>query len=388
MPCTAHASGETGDRRSSFGCAASATVQPSLIVKTAPSWRGIVSFTHLAREGRMTVTIGRRELLAALGGAAVAWPLAARAQQADRVRLLVAMMGGRNADTDPEGRAWFAAFRQGLQELGWVEGRNFRADYRWPAGDLDRMRAIAKEFVDLKPDVMFAGNTPSVVALLRETHTIPIVFTNLSDPVGTGVVGGLASPGGNATGFAAYEYSLAGKWLEILKEIAPAVTRVTLLFNPETAPYAPYYLSFIKTSAPAFGVTANAASVRSISEMEAAIEAQARAPGGGLIVLPDTFTFSNRAPLIALAARHRLPAIYAVRGQAIDGGLLSYGPDTVDLYRRAAGYVNRILKGEKPADLPVQAPTKYELVINLKTAKAIGIDVPTTLLARADEVIE
>jgi putative ABC transport system substrate-binding protein len=272
--------------------------------------------------------------------------------------------------------------------LGWVEGRNFRADYRWPAGDLDRMRAIAKEFVDLKPDVMFAGNTPSVVALLRETHTIPIVFTNLSDPVGTGVVGGLASPGGNATGFAAYEYSLAGKWLEILKEIAPAVRRVTLLFNPETAPYAPYYLSFIKTSAPAFGVEANAASIRSISEMEAAIEAQARAPGGGLIVLPDTFTFSNRAPLIALAARHRLPAVYAVRGPAIDGGLLSYGPDTVDLYRRAAAYVDRILKGEKPADLPVQTPTKYELVINLKTAKALGLDVPPTLLARADEVIE
>jgi len=330
----------------------------------------------------------RREFMTLLGGAAAAWPLAARAQQGDRVRLLVAMMGGRNADTDPEGRAWFMAFRQALQELGWVEGRNFRADYRWPAGDLDRMRAIAKEFVDLKPDVMFAGNTPSVVALLRETHTIPIVFTNLSDPVGTGVVGGLASPGGNATGFAAYEYSLAGKWLEILKEIAPTVRRVTLLFNPETAPYAPYYLSFIKTSAPAFGVEANAASIRSISEMEAAIEAQARAPGGGLIVLPDTFTFSNRAPLIALAARHRLPAVYAVRGPAIDGGLLSYGPDTVDLYRRAAAYVDRILKGEKPADLPVQAPTKYELVINLKTARALGLEVPPTLLARADEVIE
>ena len=250
----------------------------------------------------------RRNFITLIGGAAAAWPLAARAQRGDRVRLLVAMMGGRNADTDPEGRAWFMAFRQALQELGWVEGRNFRADYRWPAGDLDRMRAIAKEFVDLKPDLMFAGNTPSVVALLRETHTIPIVFTNLSDPVGTGVVGGLASPGGNATGFAAYEYSLAGKWLEILKEIAPAVRRVTLLFNPETAPFAQHYLSFIETSAPAFGVTANAASVRSISEMEAAIEAQARAPGGGLVVLPDTFTFSNRALLIALAARHRRPS--------------------------------------------------------------------------------
>jgi putative ABC transport system substrate-binding protein len=330
----------------------------------------------------------RREFILALGGAAAAWPFAARAQQGDRVRLLVAMMGGRNADTDPEGRAWFVAFRQALQELGWVEGRNFRSDYRWPAGDLDRMRAIAKEFVDLKPDVIFAGNTPSVEALLRETHTIPIVFANLADPVGTGLIESLARPGGNATGFAGYEYSLGGKWLEMLKEIAPAVTRVAILFNPETAHYAQYYLSFIETSAAGFGVTANAAPIRSIKEMEAAMEAQARALGGGLVVLPDTFTFSNRAPLIALAARHRLPAIYAARGQAIDGGLLSYGPDQVDLYRRAPSYVARILKGEKPADLPIQAPTKYELVINVKTAKALGIEVPPTLLARADEVIE
>ena len=329
----------------------------------------------------------RREFITLIGGAA-AWPLAARAQQGDRVQLLVAMMGGRNADTDPEGRAWFVAFRQALQELGWVEGRNFRSDYRWPAGDLDRMRAIAKEFVDLKPDVIFAGNTPSVEALLSETHTIPIVFANLADPVGTGLIESLARPGGNATGFAGYEYSLGGKWLEMLKEIAPAVTRVAVLFNPETAPFAQQYLSFIETSASTFGVTANAASIGSISEIEAAIEAQARASGGGLIVLPDTFTFSNRAPLIALAARHRLPAIYAVRGQAVDGGLLSYGPDLVDLHRRAAGYVDRILRGVKPSDLPVQAPTKYELVINLKTAKALGLEIPSSVLARADEVIE
>ena len=330
----------------------------------------------------------RREFVSLLGGAAAAWPLAARAQRGDRVRLLVAMMGGRNADTDLEGRAWLAAFRQALQELGWVEGRNFRADYRWPSGDLDRMRAIAKEFVDLKPDVMFAGNTPSVEALLRESRTIPIVFANLADPVGTGLIESLARPGGNATGFAGYEYSLAGKWLEMLKEIAPAATRVAILFNPETAPFAQHYLSFIETSAPAFGVTANAASVRSISEMEAAIEAQARAPGGGLVVLPDTFTFSNRALLIALAARHRLPAIYATRGQAIDGGLLSYGPDIVDLYRRAAAYVDRILRGEKPADLPVQNPNKYVLMVNLKTAKALGLTIPDKVMALADEVIE
>jgi putative ABC transport system substrate-binding protein len=250
------------------------------------------------------------------------------------------------------------------------------------------MQAIAKEFIDLKPDVMFAGNTPSLEALLRETRTIPIVFANLADPVGSGVVGSFAHPGGNATGFTGYEYSLAGKWLEMLKEIAPAVTRVAVLFNPETAPYARHYLRFIETSAPAFGVTVNAASIRSISEIEATIEAQARAPGGGLVVLPDAFTSSNRAPLIASAARHRLPAIYAIRGQAVDGGLLSYGPDSIDLYRRTAAYVDRILKGEKPSDLPVQQPTKYETVINLKTAKALGLQIPDKLLALADEVIE
>jgi putative tryptophan/tyrosine transport system substrate-binding protein len=266
----------------------------------------------------------RRQFITLLGGAAVAWPLAARAQQqGDRVRRLAAMMGGRNADIDPEGRAWFMAFRKALEDLGWVEGRNFRADYRWPSGDVDRMEAIAKEFIDLKPDIMFAGNTPSVSALLRQTRTIPIVFTNLSDPVGTGVVENLARPGANVTGFTAYEYSLAGKWLEILKEVAPLVTRVVVLFNPETAPYAQYYLSVIDTSAAAFGVTANGAAIRSISEMEIAIEAQGRIPGTGLIVLPDTFTFTHRAQQIAATACHRLPAIYALRGQALAGGLLS-----------------------------------------------------------------
>src|SRR5499427_442392 len=230
----------------------------------------------------------RRSFITLLGGAA-AWPLAVRAEQADRVRRLAAMMGGRNADTDPEGRAWFSVFRQGMQDLGWVEGRSFRADYRWPAGDLDRMRVIAKEFVDLQPDVLVAGNTPAVLSLLRETRTIPVVFTLLSDPVGTGVVASLARPGGNATGFTAFEYSLAGKWLEMLKDIAPAVTRVALLFNPETSPH---YLSFIETAAPAFKVAVTSASIRSVSEMEEAVTAHAREPGGGLVVLPDTFTFA------------------------------------------------------------------------------------------------
>jgi len=329
----------------------------------------------------------RREFITLIGGAA-AWPLAARAQQSERVRHLAAMMGGRNADTDPEGRTWFAAFRQGLQELGWIEGRSFRADYRWPAGEPERMRLIAKEFVDLKPDVLFAASTPAVLALLQETRTIPIVFTNLSDPIGTGVVTSYAQPGGNATGFTAYEYSLAGKWLEMLKEVAPAARKVAVLFNPETAPYAHHYLSFIQTAAPDFGVTANAISVRSVGEMEKAVEAHAREAGTALVALPDGFTLNNRAPLLALAARHRLPAIYSFRIHVTEGGLLSYGPATVDLYRRAASYVDRVLKGEKPGDLPVQQPTKFELVINLKTAKALGLTVPDSLLARADEVIE
>jgi putative ABC transport system substrate-binding protein len=329
----------------------------------------------------------RRAFISALGSAA-AWPLVAHAQQGERVRHLAAMMGGRNADTDPEGRSWFAALRQGLQELGWIEGRSFRADYRWPAGEPERMRLIAKEFVSLKPDVLFAGSTPAVLALLQETRTIPIVFTNLSDPVGTGVVTSYAQPGGNATGFTAYEYSLAGKWLEMLKEVAPAARKVALLFNPDTAPYAHHYLSFIQTAAPAFGVTANTISVRSVAEMEKAVEAHAREAGTALVALPDGFTLNNRAPLLALAARHRLPAIYSFRIHATEGGLLSYGPATVDLYRRAASYVDRILKGEKAAELPVQAPTKYELVINLKTARTLGLTVPPSLLATADEVIE
>jgi ABC-type uncharacterized transport system substrate-binding protein len=330
----------------------------------------------------------RRSFISLVGGAA-AWPVATRAQQpGQRVRHLAAMMGARNADTDPEGRAWFAAFRQGLQELGWVEGRNFRADYRWPAGEADRMRVIAQDFVDLQPDVLFAASTPAVLALLRETRTIPIVFTNLSDPVGTGVVASIVRPGGNVTGFSAYENSIAGKWLEVLREMAPAARRVAVLSNPETAPCPDCYLSFIAAAASTFGVAAKAVSVRTVGEMEAAVEAHAREAGAALIVLPDAFTVINRAPLLALAARYRLPAIYAFRIHAVEGGLVSYGSVTVDLYRRAASYIDRILKGEKPGDLPVQAPTKYELVINLKTAKALGLDVPPTLLARADEVIE
>jgi putative tryptophan/tyrosine transport system substrate-binding protein len=331
----------------------------------------------------------RREFIAVLGGAAAAgWPLAASAQQAARVRRVAAIMGGQNGDTDPEGRAWFLAFRKALKDLGWEEGHNFYIEYRWPAGDLDRIQAIAKEFVDLKPDVIFAGNTPSVVALLRETRSVPIVFTNLSDPVGTGVVGSLARPGGNVTGFAAYEYSFTGKWVEMLKEIAPAVTRVTLLFNPETAPHAQHYLSFMKTSVTQFGMEATAAPIRSINEMETAIEEQARAPGRWSRRIARHVHFRQSRPAdygdrpVPPAGHIRTPWPGDRRR------LLSYGPDTADLYRRAASYVDRVLKGEKAGDLPVQNPIKYELVVNLKTAKALGLDVPPMLLARADEVIE
>src|SRR5262249_53192520 len=250
------------------------------------------------------------------------------------------------------------------------------------------MRVIARDFVEAKPDVLFAGSTPGVLALLAETRTLPIVFTNLNDPVGTGAVASFARPGGNATGFTAFEYSLAGKWLEMLKEVAPAARRIALVFNPETAPYARHYLTFIQAAAPALGVTANSVAVGSVAEMEAAVEAHARSAGGALVALPEGFIVTTRASLIALAARLRLPAIYPARNYVVEGGLLSYGPATTDLYRRSASYVDRILKGEKPADLPVQQPTKFELVINLKTANVLGLTVTPTLLARADEVIE
>jgi putative ABC transport system substrate-binding protein len=329
----------------------------------------------------------RREFIA-LAGAAAAWPLAAHAQQPNRLGHLAALMGGRNGDTDAEGRAWFAAFRKSLQELGWVEGRNFRADYRWPAGDVDRMRILARDFTASKADVLFAGNTPSVQALLAETLAIPIVFANLSDPVGSGLVASLAWPGGNVTGFTAYEYSLAGKWLEMLKEIAPAVTRVALLFNPESAPYAQHYLSFIEAAAPTLAVSVRAAPGRDLTEIEALIAGQAAEAGGGLVLLPDAFSVAHRVPLITMANRHRLPVIGFTRGFALDGALLSYGPDSVDLYRRAASYVDRILRGANPGELPVQQPVKYETVVNAKTGAALALTIPQSFVVRADEMIE
>jgi ABC-type uncharacterized transport system substrate-binding protein len=333
----------------------------------------------------MTVTIGRRELLAALGGAA-AWPLAARAQQAERMRLIGVLMT--YAESDPEGQAWVAAFRERLQKLGWAEGRNIRIATRWATPDVEAMQRFAKELVALQPDLILSQSTPTTAALLQHTRTIPVIFANIADPVGSGFVASFPRPGGNATGFVLFEPTMAGKWLELLKEIAPRVTRVAFLFNPATATYFEYYTNPFKAAAASFGVEAIAAPVHDRSELESAFAAQAREPNGSLIVLPDSFLNAHSVEITTLAARYRLPAVYPYRLYIKVGGLLSYGNDVFDNYRRAAGYVDRILKGEKPGELPVQAPVKFELVLNLKTAKDLGLTLPPMLLARADEVIE
>jgi ABC-type uncharacterized transport system substrate-binding protein len=330
--------------------------------------------------------IGRRECLALLGGAAVVWPLGARAQQAERVRRIGLLMSA--SENDQEYQADMAAFREGLQKLGWTDGRNIRIDARWGAADAESMQRFAKELVALRPDLIVSQNTPTTAALLQQTRTIPIVFVQVVDPVGSRFVASLARPGGNVTGFINLEPTMAGKWLELLKEIAPRVERVAILFNPTTAPFAEYFLNPFKAAAPSFAVEAIAAPVHDASEIEAVVAAQAREPNGGLIVMPDSFLTAHRAEVTSLAARHRLPAVYPFRMYAEGGGLLSYGNDFLDQYRRAASYVDRILKGANPNELPVQAPVKFELVINLKTAKALGLDVPSQLQQRADEVIE
>jgi putative ABC transport system substrate-binding protein len=327
----------------------------------------------------------RREFITLLGGAA-AWPLAARAQQAAGMRRIGVLMA--YAESDSEAQAFVAAFREGLQKLGWTEGRNVRIDIRWGNVDVESMRRFAKELVALQPDLILAHNTPTTAALLQQTRTIPIIFANVSDPVGSGFVASFPRPGGNVTGFTNIEPTMAGKWLELLKEIAPRVARVAFLFNPATAPYAEYYLKPFKAAAASFAVEVIAAPVRDTSELESVIATQARAPNGGLIVMTDSFTTAHRAEITSLAARHRLPAVYPYRFFTELGGLLSYGSDQPDNFRRAATYADRILKGAKPSELPVQAPVKFELVINMKTAKALGLDVPAQLQQRADEVIE
>jgi putative tryptophan/tyrosine transport system substrate-binding protein len=329
--------------------------------------------------------IGRREFIALLGGAAAAWPMAARAQQS--MRRIGVLMG--YPENDPEAQAFIAAFRDVLQKFGWVRGRNIGIDIRWakPA-DADLMQRFAKELVASQPDLILSSTTPTTAALLRETRAIPIVFVIVADPVGSGFVASFPKPGGNVTGFVVSEGSLPGKWLGLLKEIAPRVNRVAFVFNPATAAFAEFYLNPFKATAGSFGVKAITAPVQDTSELESVVAAQAGEPNGSIIVMPDSFTTAHREQITSLAARYRLPAVYPYRFHTEIGGLLSYGIDPADNFPRAAGYADRILKGEKPADLPVQAPTKYELVINLKTARALGITVPDTLLARADEVIE
>jgi putative tryptophan/tyrosine transport system substrate-binding protein len=328
----------------------------------------------------------RREFITLLGGAAAAWPLAARAQQADGVRRIGVLMG--YAESDREGQALVAAFREGLQKLGWAEGRNIRIDTRWAALDEEVMQRFAKELVALQPDLILTQSTPTTAAMLQQTRTIPIIFANISDPVGSGFVASFPRPGGNVTGFTNIEPTMAAKWLELLKEIAPRVAKVAFLFNPATAPYAEYYLNPFKAAAASFAMEAIAAPVRDTSKLESVIAAQAHAPNGGLVVITDSFMNAHRVDITSLAARYRLPAVYPYRMFTEVGGLLSYGNDQVDNYQRGATYADRILKGAKPSELPVQAPVKFELVINLKTAKALGLDVPLHLQQRADEVIE
>ena len=316
----------------------------------------------------------RRAFITLLGGAAIAWPLSGSTQQLDRVRRIGVLMGF--LESDPEAQARVAAFREGLQKLGWTEGRNVQIDTRWAALDAQAMQRFAKELVGLQPDVILAHTTPATLAAQQETRTIPIVFVQVADPVGSGLVASFSRPAANVTGFTTVEPTMGGKWLEVLKEVAPRVARVASVFNPATAPYSEHYLNSFKAAAASFGVEAIVARVHDATTLESAISAQAQEPNGGLIVLPDLSMANYRDAIIALAARHRVPAIYPFRYFAASGGLLSYGSDPLDQVARAATYADRILKGTSPSELPVQAPVKFELVINLKTAKALGLDVP------------
>jgi putative ABC transport system substrate-binding protein len=325
----------------------------------------------------------RREFIAGLGSAA-GWPLAAWAQQPDRMRRIGVLMG--LGEDDPLGKPRISAFTHALADLGWTDGRNVRVDLQGTGGDINRTRALAQKLVSLKPDIILTGAVPPTTAVLRETQTIPIVFVNVSEPVDRGFVAGLNRPGGNITGFAIYEGSMGGKWLELLSEIAPGLKRAAIMFNPDATILSTYMPSF-ETAARSLKVVPITAPVHDDGEIETAIVALGREPGG-LIVLADVFNGAHRAPIIMAAARNNVPAVYALSDFVRDGGLLSYGADQVDIWRRAATYVDRILRGAKPGDLPVQFPTKFEMAVNLKTAKALGLTVPQSILLRADEVIE
>jgi putative ABC transport system substrate-binding protein len=331
------------------------------------------------------VDVRRRQFITLLGGAAATWPLAARAQQPERMRRIGVLMS--LAEGDEEGQQWLAIFLRELRDLSWTDGRNANIQYRWAAGNLETARVHAAELIALKPDVVLAQSTTALIALKEQTSTIPLVFVNVTDPVGLGFVASLARPGGNITGFSNYEPLIVSKWLEILKELSPGLKRLLVVWHPPTTP-SKELGTVVEATAKSFALGASIRPVRDAAELESAVTAFGREMGGGVLVLPGSFTATNRELIARLVASNRLPAIYPFPFFVASGGLASYGSDTRDLFRRSASYIDRILNGTKPADLPVQAPTKYELVINLKTAKALGLDVPPTLLARADEVIE
>jgi putative ABC transport system substrate-binding protein len=333
----------------------------------------------------MSIWLRRRDFIAAFGGAAAAWPFLAWAQQGARIRRIGVLMP--SDENDPVYKLRVSAFTQALADLGWTDGRNVRIDLRWGGGDINRIRALAQELVGLQPDIVLTNGTPATVAVQRETRTIPMVFASVAEPVASGIVPGLNRPGGNITGFANYEATLGGKWLELLSEIASGLKRVAIMFNPDTAPASPFMPS-LETAARLLKIVPIITHVHGVAEMEPAITALGHERGGGLVVMPDIFMLVHRASIISAAARNSVPAVYWVSDFARDGGLLSYGTDRVDLFRRAAASVDRILRGAKPGDLPVQFPTKFEMVVNLTTAKALDLSVPLSIRLRADEVIE
>ena len=328
----------------------------------------------------------RREFITLLGGMAAAWPLSARAQSARTMRLVGVLID--YAESDPDSQSLVAAFRDQLAKLGWKEGSNLRIEVRWSAGSADRVRTFAKELVDLRPDAILGRGTPETIALARETQTIPIVFAATSDPIGSGLIASLAHPGGNISGFTNVESTVGGKWVELLKEIAPQTTHVAALFNPATAPPVQFYLPSIQAAATSLAIQASTAPIHATDEIEGVIATLARDPGGGLIMMPDTFNVTNRGLIIALAARYGVPLVSNNPLFAESGALITYGVDFTELFRQAAGYIDRILKGASPADLPVQNPSKFNLVVNLKTAKALGLTVPLVLQQRADALVE
>jgi putative tryptophan/tyrosine transport system substrate-binding protein len=329
----------------------------------------------------------RRTFITLFGGAAAVWPLAARAQQADRARHIGVLMAF--DETDPRTNAWLAGFTRGLSELGWAPGHNLRIEVRWAGDNVDRMRMFAKELIGTQPDVIVAFGTPATASLKRETHTIPIVFASVSDPVGEGFVASLSHPGGNITGFQYSEASIGGKWLELLKQIAPGVVRAAMIFNPDTAPgHGKYYTPAFEASARSLKVEPILAPVRTVVELEKVITDLGREPGSGFVAMADFFMLINLETAISLAAQNHVPAVYSFRASVEAGGLLSFGPDLEDIVRRAAPYVDRILHGANPADLPVQLPTKFEMAVNVKTAKTLRLEVPASILVSADEVIE